>query len=89
MDDGSAASGQMTQDMQANHGGYNYSNWYQVCDLHKYLVAWCFCMQFMFRAQFARIYYCLLIFFLLNIGNIALKMQCCIMFITIFFVVFF
>lgn len=31
MDDGSAASGQMTPDMQANHGGYNYNNWYQVC----------------------------------------------------------
>ncbi|XP_027005245.1 pre-mRNA-processing factor 39 [Tachysurus fulvidraco] len=29
MDDGSAASGQMAPDMQANHGGYNYNNWYQ------------------------------------------------------------
>lgn len=31
MDDGSAATGQMMPDMQANHGGYNYNNWYQVC----------------------------------------------------------
>ncbi|KAL7888282.1 hypothetical protein AOLI_G00032560 [Acnodon oligacanthus] len=29
MDDGSAASGQMVPDMQANHGAYNYNNWYQ------------------------------------------------------------
>uniref|UniRef100_A0A8C1S2E0 Pre-mRNA-processing factor 39 n=1 Tax=Cyprinus carpio TaxID=7962 RepID=A0A8C1S2E0_CYPCA len=29
-DDQSAASGQMMQDMQANHAGYNYNNWYQV-----------------------------------------------------------
>ncbi|XP_046692650.1 pre-mRNA-processing factor 39 [Silurus meridionalis] len=29
IDDGSAASGQMMPDMQANHGGYNYNNWYQ------------------------------------------------------------
>ncbi|XP_051730209.1 pre-mRNA-processing factor 39 [Ctenopharyngodon idella] len=28
-DDQSAASGQMMQDMQANHAGYNYNNWYQ------------------------------------------------------------
>ncbi|XP_052442665.1 pre-mRNA-processing factor 39 isoform X2 [Carassius gibelio] len=27
-DDQSAASGQMMQDMQANHAGYNYNNWY-------------------------------------------------------------
>uniref|UniRef100_A0A4W4FMH2 Pre-mRNA-processing factor 39 n=1 Tax=Electrophorus electricus TaxID=8005 RepID=A0A4W4FMH2_ELEEL len=30
MDDGSAASVQMMPDMQANHGAYNYNNWYQV-----------------------------------------------------------
>lgn len=30
VDDGSAASGQMMPDMQANHAGYNYNNWYQV-----------------------------------------------------------
>ncbi|KAM9435807.1 pre-mRNA-processing factor 39 [Clarias gariepinus] len=29
VDDGSAASGQMMPDMQANHAGYNYNNWYQ------------------------------------------------------------
>ncbi|XP_026853444.2 pre-mRNA-processing factor 39 [Electrophorus electricus] len=29
MDDGSAASVQMMPDMQANHGAYNYNNWYQ------------------------------------------------------------
>uniref|UniRef100_A0A8C1TBD8 PRP39 pre-mRNA processing factor 39 homolog (yeast) n=1 Tax=Cyprinus carpio TaxID=7962 RepID=A0A8C1TBD8_CYPCA len=29
-DDQSGASGQMMQDMQANHAGYNYNNWYQV-----------------------------------------------------------
>ncbi|XP_051511538.1 pre-mRNA-processing factor 39-like isoform X2 [Myxocyprinus asiaticus] len=28
-DDQSAASGQVMQDMQANHAGYNYNNWYQ------------------------------------------------------------
>ncbi|XP_043075024.1 pre-mRNA-processing factor 39 isoform X2 [Puntigrus tetrazona] len=28
-DDQSGASGQMMQDMQANHAGYNYNNWYQ------------------------------------------------------------
>ncbi|XP_073709290.1 pre-mRNA-processing factor 39 isoform X2 [Garra rufa] len=28
-DDPSAASGQMMQDMTANHAGYNYNNWYQ------------------------------------------------------------
>ncbi|KAK2884307.1 hypothetical protein Q8A67_017944 [Cirrhinus molitorella] len=28
-DDQSAASGQMMQDAQANHAGYNYNNWYQ------------------------------------------------------------
>uniref|UniRef100_A0A671T4I0 Pre-mRNA-processing factor 39 n=1 Tax=Sinocyclocheilus anshuiensis TaxID=1608454 RepID=A0A671T4I0_9TELE len=35
-DDQSGASGQMMQDMQANHAGYNYNNWYQVSPYNQY-----------------------------------------------------